>query len=113
MRWSAVLGAPLPPGSRRADTAKRGPRDRQGRSLRDLDLETRLFKYPCSYLVYSPSFAALPEEVKDYVLRRMREILSGQDKSEKFAHMSAADRAAIDEILTDTLPEWTAAVEGE
>jgi hypothetical protein len=87
--------------------AERGPRDARGRSLRDFDLTTRLFKYPCSYLVYSPSFAALPHEVKDYVLHRMQEVLSGQDQSSKFAHLSAADRAAILEILQDTLPDWT------
>jgi len=87
--------------------AHRGPRDRHGRSLRDLDLTTRLFKYPCSYLVYSSSFAALPREAKDYVLHRMHEVLSGQERSDKFKHLSDADRAAIDEILTDTLPEWT------
>jgi hypothetical protein len=88
------------------DFAKRGPRDSRGRSLRDLDLTTRLFKYPCSYLIYSPSFAVLPREVKEYVLRRMCEVLSGEDKSEKFQHLSAADRQAIREILTDTLPAW-------
>jgi len=87
--------------------ALRGPRDRQGRSLRDLDLQTRLFKYPCSYLVYSPSFTALPHDVKDYALRRMHEVLNGHDSSGKFAHLSANDRAAIREILDDTLPEWS------
>jgi hypothetical protein len=86
--------------------ARQGPRDQNERSLRDLDLTTRLFKYPCSYLIYSPSFASLPAEVKSYVLRRMHEIVSGQDTSEKFAHLSSEDRQAIDEILTDTLPDW-------
>jgi hypothetical protein len=86
--------------------AQRGPRDRQGRSLRDFDLQTRLFKYPCSYLVYTPSFAALPREVKDYVFRRMREVVSGRDLSDKFKHLSAVDRAAIGQILSDTLPDW-------
>jgi hypothetical protein len=93
--------------------ANRGPRDRRGRSLRDLDLTTRLFKYPCSYLIYSPSFVALPEEVKSYVLGRMHEILSGKDTSEKFQHLSAADRTAMAEILADTLPDWAAAAGGE
>ena len=37
-----------------------GPRDRHGRSLRELDLQTRLFKYRCSYMIYSPAFDALP-----------------------------------------------------
>jgi hypothetical protein len=85
---------------------ERGPRDSHGRSLRDLDLVTRMFKYPCSYLVYSPSFAALPTEVKSYVSRRMQEVLSGRDDSPKFAHLSAADRQAIREILDETLPSW-------
>jgi len=84
--------------------AQRGPSDGQGRSLRDFDLEQRLFKYPCSYLVYSPSFAALPVESRDYVLLRMWEILSGQDRSEKFSHLTSADRAAILAILRETLP---------
>ena len=85
--------------------AQLGPRDRQGRSLRDFDLETRLFKFRCSYLIYSPSFRALPAAARDYVLRRMWEVLSGQDESTKFAHLSAAERQAILEILRDTLPD--------
>jgi hypothetical protein len=83
---------------------KRGPRTRDGRSLRDLDLKTRLFKYPCSYLIYSESFDALPDAVKDYVLRRMYDVLSGKDTSADFAHLSAADRKAILEILCETRP---------
>jgi hypothetical protein len=85
---------------------QRGPRDRVGRSLRDFDLQTRLFKYPCSHLVYSPSFTALPHEVKSYVLGRMHEVISEEDKTGKFDHLSSADRAAIDEILSETLPDW-------
>ncbi len=83
---------------------KRGPRDRSGRSLRDLDLKTRLFKYPCSYLIYSESFDVLPDEVKDYVLGRVHDILSGKDTSKEFAHLSVADRTAILEILRATKP---------
>lgn len=101
----AKLSAPIRGTSGFAEEfAERGPRDAQGRSLRDFDLQTRLFKYPCSYLIYSPNFTALPPEVKDYVFRRLWEILSGQDQSGKFAHLSPADRRAILEILRDTLP---------
>ncbi|HEX6997943.1 MAG TPA: hypothetical protein VF322_07340 [Gammaproteobacteria bacterium] len=89
---------------------RRGPRDAQGRSLRDLDLERRLFKYPLSYLVYSDAFAALPEAAKGQVYRRMAEILGGEDDSGKYAHLSAADRAAILEILRDTAPEIATAI---
>ena len=51
--------------SRFADEfAALGPRDKRGRSLREFDLTTRMFKYPCSYLVYSSSFATLPQRRK-------------------------------------------------
>jgi len=82
-----------------------GPRDGVGRSLRDLDLTQRLFRYPCSYLIYSDAFARLPNEVRFYVWDRLRDVLTGQDTSPKFAHLSAADRAAILDILQQTLPE--------
>jgi hypothetical protein len=96
-----------------AEFAARGPRDRQGRSLRDLDLERRLFKHPCSYLIYSPSFAALPPPVHARTLERLRDVLSGTDTSPEFKHLSAEDRRAIREILTDTLPAFTPAAHTE
>lgn len=86
-----------------------GPRDSQGRSLRDLDLTTRLFKYPCSYLIYSEAFDGLPAESRDYVWQRLFDILSGHDQSEKFAHLSHDDRQAILDILRATktnLPDY-------
>ncbi len=82
--------------------AERGPRDRLGRSLRELDLERRLFKYPCSYLIYSSSFDALPAVAREYIWRRLGEVLSGQDMSREFAHLALGDRRAIREILRDT-----------
>jgi len=82
--------------------AARGPRDKQGRSLREFDLKTRLFKYPCSYLIYSPSFDALPAEVRDYVYKRMWQVLSGTDTSVDFAHLTLERRRAIVRILTQT-----------
>jgi hypothetical protein len=85
--------------------AARGPFDKSGRSLRAFDLKTRLFQYPCSYLVYSKAFADLPAPVKEYVLRRLHEVLTGKDTSEPFKHLSAADRKAVLEILRGTLPD--------
>lgn len=84
--------------------SKRGPRDRRGRSLRDFDLERRLFKYPCSYLVYSAAFDALPAEVREHVWRRVWDVLTGRDASPDYAHLTTADRTAILEILRDTKP---------
>ena len=84
------------------DFQKLGPRDSQGRSLRELDLKRRLFKYPCSYLVYSPSFDSLPGDMKNYVYQRLWDVLNGKDQSSDFAHLSAGDRHAIIEILKAT-----------
>jgi hypothetical protein len=89
--------------------AQRGPRDSKGRSLRELDLEKRLFKYPCSYLIYSAAFEALPQAAKDYVYDRLWDILNGNDASTAFDHLSAGDRRDILDILLATkrdLPDY-------
>jgi hypothetical protein len=83
---------------------KRGPRDGRGRSLRDLDLERRLFRYPCSYLIYSPAFDGLPPAARDYVWERLWDVLNGNDGTGAFDHLSAADRWAVLEILVATKP---------
>jgi hypothetical protein len=88
--------------------AQRGPRDGKGRSLRDLELQHRLFVYPCSYLIYSAAFDGLPQLVKDYVLRRLWEVLTEKDTSKTFAHIPSAGRRAILEILLATKPDLPA-----
>lgn len=85
-----------------------GPRDSRGRSLRDLSLETRLLRYPCSYLIYSAPFDALPAKAKTAVYARMWEILSGQERDRRYAVLTPADRRAILEILTETKPDAAA-----
>jgi hypothetical protein len=88
--------------------AERGIRDGKGRSLRDFDLQTKIFRYPCSYLIYSESFDSLPEPAKGYVYHRLLEILTGKDQSGDFAKLSAEQRRSILEILLATktgLPE--------
>jgi hypothetical protein len=92
-----------------ATFAKRGPRDAKGRSLHDLDLRTRLQRYPCSFLIYSKQFDALPVQARQAVYARMWAVLSGADPDPKYAKMSAADRETIVEILGDTrqdLPQY-------
>jgi hypothetical protein len=93
--------------------AARGPADSKGRSLRQLDLEKRLLRYPCSYMIYSDAFDSLPEPARAAIYRRMRQILSGEEKDAKYARLSPADRKAIVEILRETkkgLPEYFQAV---
>lgn len=81
---------------------QRGPRDKQGRSLRDFDLQTRLFRYPLSFMIYSNIFDAMPAPARDRVYERLYEVLTGKDQSPKFSHLSDADRHAIMDILADT-----------
>jgi hypothetical protein len=94
--------------------AASGPRDRQGRSLYELDLNRRVMKYPCSYLIYSPAFDALPPRAKDPIYARLWEVLSGEEHDARYQKaLSRADRQAIVEILRDTkkdLPSYFAGV---
>jgi hypothetical protein len=85
-----------------ADFSGRGPRDSKGRSLRDLDMRTRMFRYPCSYMIYSDAFDALPGNVRQKVYRRLWEVLTGEDTTPQFARLSGPDRTAILEILRAT-----------
>jgi hypothetical protein len=87
----------------------RGPADKQGRSLRDFDLQKRLFKYPLSYMIYNKAFDSMPEWALDRVYRRLYDVLSGKDTSPKFAKLSADDRRNVLEILRATkhgLPDY-------
>ncbi len=88
---------------------ERGPRDHQGRSLRDFDLKTRLFRYPLSYMIYTPVFDGMPDVVRDRVYHRLYDILSGKDESKPFSSLAADDRRAVLEIVRETkkgLPAW-------
>jgi hypothetical protein len=84
---------------------ERGPRDRQGRSLRDFDLKTRLFRYPLSYMIYSAAFDALPDIAKTQVYQRIYDVLTGKDSSADFKRLTAEDRLAILQIVRDTKPD--------
>ena len=85
--------------------AAQGPKDSRGRSLREFDLQTRLFKYPCSYLVYSDAFNRLPDKMKERLYGRLWEILSGKDTSADFQRMTPETKRAIREILAETKPD--------
>ena len=89
-----------------------GPFDRQDRSLHQLDLDGRLLRYPCSFLIYTDAFDALPERAKDAVYRRMWEVLSGQATDDRYARLTLDDRRAVVEILRDTKPDLPAYFQG-
>ena len=99
--------APLPSPVRGAsgfakEFPSKGPRDSKGRSLRDLDLTRRLLRYPCSYMIYTEAFDALPPATLAIVYERMWAILSGAATDGEYAKLSQADRRAIIEILRET-----------
>lgn len=84
----------------------RGPKESQGRSLREFDLQTRMFKYACSYLIYSPSFGSLSDELRNQVISQLTEILEARDVSPHYAHLTPDMRQVILEILRDTHPDF-------
>lgn len=88
-----------------ADFSKTARRDHKGRSLRDLDLQTRLFKYPCSFLIETDGFWKMPDPVREAILQKLWEILTGQNQEPAFSKISPDDRRAVLEILRDTLPQ--------
>lgn len=84
--------------------SRKGPHDSAGRSLRELDLESRLFKYPCSYLIYSDSFDALPEPVLESIYRRLYDILTGKVSDDAYLNLSNGTCKNILTILRETKP---------
>jgi hypothetical protein len=72
-----------------------GPRDKKGRSLRELNLDTRLMRYPCSYMIYSPGFDGLPAPLRGAIYKRLMDVLGGSNP-------------AIVEILRETKPDFSA-----
>ena len=79
-----------------------GPRDHLGRSLRELDLHTRLFRYPLSYLIYTETFDALPDQARTYVYQRLYDVLTGDPDRDEFWWLGRTERRAIFDILLDT-----------
>jgi hypothetical protein len=84
--------------------AKHAIRDSKGRSLRDLDLKTRTFKHPCSFLVYSPAFDAMAEPIKEVILQKLHDILTGKLVDPQFARLTPEERETVLEILRETKP---------
>jgi hypothetical protein len=100
--------APLPPGGVDGDPVFKGDflatrRTLQtGPSLKDFDLRTRLFRYRCSYMIYSQAFTGLPPALKKTLLSRLEEVLTRQMPG--YDYLPASERQIIREILQATLP---------
>jgi len=91
---------------------RQGPFNQQGRSLRQFDLETRLFRYRLSYLIYSKVFDGLPPDAKQRLYDRLWQILTGRDQSPTFQHLDPDERAAIIKIVRATKDDLPAVWSG-
>ncbi len=98
-RWQSPISGTTNFAKEFAATAQR---DKQGRSLRDLDLQKKLFRYPCSYLIYSEAFDALPKPALDHLYRQLWLALTGQTKDKELLAIVPEDRKAVLEILRST-----------
>jgi hypothetical protein len=78
-----------------AEFAARGPRDSQGRSLRDFDLKTRLFRYPLSYMIYSAAFDALKPQIKAKLWRKLYDTLKTRPGGNDAIAIAAATRPGL------------------
>ena len=85
-----------------AKFSAQGPFDARGRGLHQLDLQRRTFKYPCSYLIYSEAFDAMPPTAKRAVYARLWDVLAGHDPDKRYAKLTKADRDAVIQILRET-----------
>lgn len=84
-----------------------------GRSLKDFQLLNRLFKYRCSYMIYSSTFDALPVQLKNEIYAQLDAVLSGQNQSKDYAHLGASERQHIREILLETKEDLPATWRGK
>lgn len=102
---------PLPTGGVEPDAAYRADflSDRRvtkdDLSLKDLDLNTRLFKFRCSYMIYSTTFQGLPTELKTRVYQQLRKALASTSANAEFSYLPVSERQAIRGILKATLPD--------
>jgi hypothetical protein len=84
--------------------SSRARQDARGRSLREFDLNQRLFRYPCSYLIHSPAFDALPDLVCVRVVDLLRDVLDGKNVQPEYNHLTTTMRQDILGILNSTKP---------
>ena len=84
--------------------SERGIKDSKGRSLRDLKLKDTIFKYSCSYMIYSKSFVSLPDALKSAVFKRIKDILNNRIKTKEYDYISSETKMELLEILNETVP---------
>lgn len=84
----------------------RFPKAKDGRSLAEFHLGSKLFANRCSHMIYSEVFRSMPERVKSAVVRRLRELLEGSEKVAGYEHLGKSERDRIAAILLETWPPY-------
>ncbi len=72
-------------------------------SLKELDLHQRLFKYRCSYLIYSSTFDQLQPTLRRRVLQRLWRVLTDPLSDSRYDYLEAGERDIIRQILSTSL----------
>jgi hypothetical protein len=75
-----------------------------GHSLKDLDLQTRLLRFRCSYLIHTPFFEGLDADLRRRILRDLDHALSPEKRNAASRHLSDSEAAVIRTILRATVP---------
>lgn len=81
-------------------------RDKNGDSLKDLEISGHLFKNRCSYLIYSDTFQKFPTPLKSRIYDRLAFALNSTKPNPRYGYIGAAERRRIDTILRQTDPVY-------
>ncbi|MDD7987053.1 hypothetical protein PQO01_19050 [Lentisphaera marina] len=76
-----------------------------GDSLYKLQFKERISELPCSWLIYSEAFKHLQPDLKQIVLLRLEEILTGKEIPNEYIHLRST-RARIHQVLLETLDSY-------
>jgi hypothetical protein len=78
------------------------PRGKSGDSLADFQLNSRLFKNRCSFMIYSPAYRTLPDSVKSRVVAKLKTVFDANDSNDAYPEIKLSERRRTAQILRDT-----------
>ena len=111
LRYFLFADEPALPGGLAADPdfaaafGKNAKRDPQGRSLKELNMSSRLLEFRCSYMIDSTTFRGLPDAFRRMFFAELRDALV-QSSHPASTHLPPDERRALFEILSATVQEF-------
>jgi hypothetical protein len=79
-----------------------------GAALKQLDLEHRLLKYRCSYIIQTPSFDRLQPALRRRVLQRLHRVLTDPLSEPRYQYLEPGERDVIRRVLSASLRDLPA-----